>query len=863
MIVYSEYIGYFYNTVDFSNRVTIYTDVAGISASNIVASIGGSSLHFEQDGTGSRWWNATVNMGNLPPGTDRLKVEGFFGGDWTLNATYSFSVISFPGWLLSVFQYSGATESMKGLGPGPFNKSFIINESYSWNLNNNLSFSFPMELLGGGYNMVPALKVVFSLTSTGNLGVTGELPLTAPSIDLGPASISVTVTFTLSGTFSVVGDGVHWVSAEAAISISADLSASIPIYGFSILGISVGFYLTVSIDPSVTLQLILAPATMPSQDLISGIGIMIQRFMGTFTLALQAAVNFGIGIASIGLGAGVSVALEFGVNGGLGISDGWVNGSIFVTASFLWWSDSWNIVSGNIYSWDPPPSALATGDASRPSAVYNNNGTGTTWVTQSRYYASGQYDGYVWNAVGTSGPAISDIYPYTEVSGSAGFNGDYFFYTNDNTSQPITDGLGIAVAHLSPSTNALTSLPPISDPNYYEIVSPESTTLPDGDLYVLWAGLPQAEASISSPLNLTSLSLQGALFDPNNNTWGPIHTYSAARFAESYQVDATESNGTVLELLSSSPFVGDSTPETLVEFNLTTGAQVANVTTSGVSEIVGVRGASNLALILDLDGNYSLVDLSNGHVVPVSYSAPDGDALESAAFVQGSPTALVLLYRGGNGSELVLYNTNGGTTLSSIAFGGNTFEAEGIANGGTFYLFVRTIQGIEGWTVHGSTFTALANVTEPAVQSYGLVQIGASIVVYSLATTGGNSTLPIKAFMIQEIPASLPPVPAPAVKAGTTSNAASPPTDYLLYLALVAGAVVVLLGVVAVVTRRKPPTTAPEGGARRLNPLCPLLPPRPKLARPPEARRRCPAALGRPPRRDSGAGVPRAGCSSG
>jgi hypothetical protein len=808
MNIYSEYIGYFYSTVSFTNTFTIYTEVDGTPATRISASIGGSTVHFTQSGSNPKLWNANVDTGQLSAGTPILKAEAFFGGDWSQNATYDISEVSFPGWLLSVFQYAGATEAIKSQGAGPYNKSYIITESYSWNLENALGFSIPIELLGGDYDMIPSLTVVFTLTSQGDLSVTGTLPLTAPSITLGPASISVTITFTLSGTFDIVGTGVHWVSAEARISISADLSASIPIYGFSILGIDVGFYLTVSINPSVTLQLILAPATTPSQDLISGIGIMIQQFLGSFTLALSAAVNFGIGIASIGLGAGVSVALEFGVNPGFTVLDGWVNGSIFVTASFLWWSDSWNIVSGTIYSWDPAYPALAARDTVLPSG-YNNNGTGTKWVTQTRYYASGDYDGYVWNAVGTAGPAVSDIYPYTEISGAAGYNGDYFFYTNDNTSQPITDGLDIAVGHLDASSNVLSSLPAVSDPGYYEIVAPQATTLPDGNLYVLWAGLPESEASISSPLNLTSLALQGAVFYPNNDTWGPIHTFSSARFAESYGVDATGTRGDVLELVSDTPLLSGTTPESLVEYNLTTGAEVANVSATDVSEIASFRGASGLAEIQDLGGNFSLINLATGAIVAVAVAPPAGYDLTSAAFVQGSASALVLLYRGGNGSELVLYDTTTGAPIGSLPLGDNTFEAEGIASGNTYYLFVRTTDGISGWTEVGATFTNLTTIDQLDTQSYGLVQVDGSIIVYSLATSGGNATFPLKSLEFDEIGASLAAVPVPAAARGTASPAPASSPDYALYLALVAGAVVLFLAVVFVATRRRPPAPPP------------------------------------------------------
>jgi hypothetical protein len=804
--IYSEYIGYFYSTVSFTNRFTIFTEVDDIAASKISASMDGVNIPFTQSSGDPNLWNASVNMAPFPAGTDALQAEAYFGGAWTQNATYDVTEVNFPGWLLSVFAYVGATESIHSVGAGPYNKSFIINESYAWNLDNALGFSFPMELLGGDYNTVPSLMVVFTVTSEGDLSVQGKLPLSLPTIDIGVASITVTASFSLSGTFDVVGTGVHWVQAEAIVQISADLSASIPIYGFSILGIDVGFYLQVNINPAVTLNLILAPATTPSQDLIPGIGIMIQKFFGSFSLALSASVNFGIGIASIGLGAGVSVALEFVLNPGISIEDGWVNGSIFVTASFLWWSDSWNIISGTIYSWDPPAS-FERGDSTTPSG-YNNDGNGTKWVTQGRYYASGSYDGYTWNAVASSGPAISDIYPYTEVSGAPAYDGDDFFYTNDNIRQPITDGLGIGVAHLNSTSNTLTELPAIDDPGYYEVVAPQATTLPDGNVYVLWAGLPNSEATISSPLNLTSLALQGAPFYPNNDTWGPIHTFSSTRFAESYQVDATHNAGDVLELVANTPLVGDATPESLIEYDLSTGAVLANISVVGESEVVSLRGDANLTEVQGLNGNFTLLGLPTGTPLAIAYQPPIGDVLSSASFVEGSTSALVLLYRGGNGSELVLYDADDTTPIAALPLGGNTFEAEGIASGDTYYVFVRTTTGIMGWSESGSTFSNLTSIGQLKTQNYGLVQVGGSIVVYSLAITGGNSSFPIKSLEFDEIGAALPPVPIPASVKAPTTTSPGPGPNYLLYLGMLAVAVVLLLAVVYLLTRRRPPPDA-------------------------------------------------------
>ncbi len=370
MNIYSEYVSYFYQTVAVHNTFTIYAVVAGLPATGITARLGDRSVTFAQS-SNPKYWNATVNMSGVAQGAI-LHAEATWG-NWTQNATYNVTMIAFPGWLQNVIQTNGPNETFQSFGAGPFNKTYSVNDSYSWNIASG--FSLPIELLGGDYNMIPSLGVNFTVTSMGYLSINGTLPLTSTSIDLGPASLSLSVGLSLLGTFDVVDNSIHWVKAVATITISAGLSASIPIYGFDILGITVGFVLDVQINVTAALSLVLAPTTDPADDILPDVGIMIQNLLGTLTLALSAAVDFGIGIASIGLGAGVSVALSFSTEPNFGITGGWVNGSIFVTASFLFWSDSWNIASGTIYTWDAPEAAPAY-----------DNGSTTTWVLDDRYY---------------------------------------------------------------------------------------------------------------------------------------------------------------------------------------------------------------------------------------------------------------------------------------------------------------------------------------------------------------------------------------------------------------------------------------------------------------------------------------------
>ncbi|MFY9716983.1 MAG: kelch repeat-containing protein [Thermoplasmata archaeon] len=799
MDLYSEFVGYFYDGLSLENTFSIYTEVNNGPALSISATLAGHRVDFTQRSGHPKWWDATVQVSSEPRGAILAATAQF--GNWTQNTTYALSMITPPSWLQSIFDYSTANLTVTPHGAGSLNRSYTVADSYAWNLGDGLGFNLPIDLLAGSYDMIPSLKVALQVTSVGDLSLVGSLPLSIPSIDIGPASLTMNITLSLTGTFDVVGTGVDWVNASAVIRIDADLSASIPIYGFSILGLTVGFVLDVGINASAALRLILAPTTDSAEEIVHGIGVMIQNFIGSFSVALSAAVDFGIGIASIGLGGSLSVAFTFVTQPDFAIHDGWVNGTIFVTASFLFWSDQWDLASGNIYMWDPPGGGGPAVGGS-PDSGYNT--TGGAWTIHPRYYNSTGYDATVWDPATTSGPAISDIYPYTSISGATAYTGPYLFYTTDNVSDAPTRGLGFVGEHLNTTTNALSSISAPADPGYV-IVSPEATRLSDGDLYVLWDAIPLAEALLASPLDLTSIALQGANFDPATSAWGPIQTFSHGEFAESY---LPGSAGRALELLSSAPLIGESTPERLVEYNLTSGAVEANVSVTGVSEITSLRGTTNLTLLELEDGNYSLFDLATGSAVGIAYVPPTGESLISADFVAGTTTTLALLYRGATTSELVLYDTASGKTLGKLALGGSTAEIEGIGSHGTNYLFVRTATGIGSWTESGGTFAALATINESHLESYGLVEAGTSILIYGLLTNGASSD-PVKTMVLDEIGATLPAVTGPSASSSGTAPASSSPTDYLLFLEIAAGAAAVLLAAVYIGTHRRPPAATP------------------------------------------------------
>ena len=829
MDIDSEYLSIFYTNVQLENTFSIFATVAHGPARTISATIGGNPLSFTQRSGAPDWWDAKVQMASVSPGEMILATAQF--GNWTENATFAVDMVTCPAWLLTLFHFSGATQSIVPTGPGPYNKTFTINEAYSWNLGQALGFNLPVPLVGGDYSLIPSINVVLSATSDGALNLTGTFALNPPSINFGAFTLSLTANLYLDGTFQIGSAGssggstIVWDSATAAVNVAGDFSGSVPLYGFSILGVTIGFVLDVDVNPSISLSMMLAPTTETSQEIISGIGIMIEQFLGTFTLPLSVSVNFGVGVASVGIGGTLSVALQFHSNPSLSIFAGWVNGSVFVQASAMFWSDSWTLVSGTVYSWNDPPGAVPAAGP-HPEEVGYNNGTGTTWTLDSRYYSSGGYDADVWKALGSTGTAISDIYPHTEVASANANNAAYLFYTDDNTSEPVQNGLGISVARLDASTNQLTSVPGPREAGF-DLANPKATTLPDGNIYVVWDALPGSEASLSSPVSLSSLDLQGALFDPATDTWGPIHTFTSWDLAQSYQVDATGNSGQVAVLLSNAFLIGDTTPERLVAFNLTTGAELSNTSATGLSELLSYRGSPGEAVVQDLEGNDSLVDLSTGSSVSVPYTPPAHSGLLSEAFAQGSPSTLVLLYRANASSELVLYDSASHTTLGALSIGGNTSQAQAVSDGSSYYAFVRTGTGIEGWTETGGVFSNLTNPTVPGIGSFGVTSVGSSLLLYSL-DSNGNDSQPIRSLAFDEVGAAVPlPPPAPSTSSTSTSTSL-PGADYVAILVVVAVVVVLLLAVIAMRGHR-PPDAA--GTTNQPSPAAP-----PPWAETPEAR---------------------------
>jgi hypothetical protein len=821
-IIYSQYIGYFYTGLDFTNKFSAYLKVANEAPKAVSATLGGQPLTFTPRSSGSFWWDTTpVDMGNLAPGAT-LDLTATFD-HWEVNATYAVDIIDTPGWLTTLVELPGTTWTVTSHGSGQYNHTWSLSDKYNWNIAQAFGFSLPIPLVGGNYSLIPGFTLYTGIDSSGNVSLTGTFSFNTSKITIGPASLEITAKISLIGTFALDTEGAHvagitWVSATAQITVTGDFSASVPIYGFSILGINVGFTLNIELTPSVALSMILVPTTDVPAEIIPGLQVTLSKLLGSFTLPLSASVSFGIGIASVALGGTLSIALEFTLYPSLGIASGWVNGSLFVSATALFWSDQWTLLGpAVIYSWGTDPPA---GPTAAVSAIPGyDNGTSSTWKLDSRYYSGSGYDQNVWNASTSAGAAVSDIYPYTTVSAAAGYDGGYLYYTDDNPQLPVDQGLGISAVRLNSSTNALTALSSPNDPNFL-VETPEAATLSSGSQFVAWAALPAAEESDASPVDLTTLGLHGAFYSPANRSWGTVRTFSNWGIVESYQVDASSAgNGVVLALISPTFLVGVTTPERLVAFDLSTGAVLSNESVTGDSSILSLRAGLGDAVVRGVYGNDSVVTYASGAVVPVSVTVPTNTSVTSESFVAGSPDMLVVLYREPTSTELVLFDLSTGTVSASATLGPDLLDARGLYGSGTYYVFARSASVVYGWTEVGGTFRNLSSFAVAHIENFGVVQAGSGLLVYTLSTNG-NVTAPLVTLSLEELGGALTEVPgrpSPPSSPGTTGTSSSSPntTLYLEYLAIAGAAVGILLAVIAIATRRRPgsPPSPPEGPA--------------------------------------------------
>lgn len=819
MKVWSQYGPDFYSGFTINNIFVVYAELDNEAPNSISGNMGGYNVFFTATSNNSDglWFNSSaVDMDVVYPG-DTLVVTASWS-DWQENVTLPINVINTPPWLQIAVQLGSLATNgnlFTSSGTGPWNLTYSVTEKVMLNFNSLFNFSIPVPLVSGNYSLIPSVTLTYTETSAGKITLSGSFSLSPPSVSLGIVSLKLTAALTVTGSFKLATDpkgtlNPVWVSASVGLSLTATVNASIPLYGFNILGVQVGFTLDISIAPSIALDLLLLPSTDPSQDFIPGMGLMLADLLGTFTLPLEIAVTFAIAIASVSIGGTVSIALNFQIDPPpFALSGGWLNASFFLKASFLFFNAMWTFWMGSYpFGMGQDPARRLSGPPAPPPY---DNGSTAQWSLAPRYYNGTGYDDVAWSSGATQGTAISDIYPNAGVTAAPTQDGAALFFTNDRVTLPETNGLTVSGLQLDGANNTVTTVPSPPDPNFV-IARPQATHLPDGSLYVLWDALPDSETGATGPNGLNQIELQGAHYYPGNSTWGPIRTWTNWGIADSYLVDATGGTPQVIALLSNVALPTDTSPERLLTFNLNTGALLTNASVVDLDTLLSYRAAGGWATAQTLDGNYTALDVGSGTHVPVPVMAPANSDLVYESFAAGSAATVLLLYRTPTGEEASLVNLSSSTLVTEISLGGATTEVQALFANGVYYLAAATPSGIETWSEAGGAWTNLTSfrVTNPS--NLGLVQSGSALLVYALLGSG-PTTAPTESLYFGELGVALPPVSGSVPPAGVTGATSAP--DHALFLGIAAAASVLILAGVAIWTRRRqapPPAaeTSPE-----------------------------------------------------
>ncbi|MCI4320248.1 MAG: hypothetical protein L3K23_09005 [Thermoplasmata archaeon] len=818
---YSQFSGAFYSGVNLENTFSVYAEINNGPVSSVLGSLDPStSLTFVQSSSSPEWWNASFNMGGAPLDAQLQVVAST--SNWDENASLSVEEVELPGFLLAFIQSPGVAQSISTSGTGPFATNYTLTQTESISLTSLFNFTLPSSVpfINGVYNLLPSIQVTLTESNLGQVNMTGQLTTSLPAIGLGAFSLTLSGSLTLAGTLAVTStkgvESVNWVTASMTVTITGDFKANIPIWGytFSILGnnITIGLSLSVDVAPAIALSMILAPVNTSNTSIANGFDFTITQLIGSLTLPLTIALNFGIAIASVSVSGGVAVAVVFQVSPPPFKATGlWVNGTASIMLQFLFWSTSWTLYSGTWYHTNPSTQTLRPQGSERP--IYNN-GSGAVWHLDNRTYNSTGYDQLDWTPTESSGIAVGDMYPHAVPTAASAYNGAYLFYSDDRVSQPVTSGLSFSGLHIDASSNTATRVPTPSDPGFL-VTAPVASTMPDGSLYVLWDALPTAQAGGASPASVSTLALHGASYSPANGTWGPVTQYTTSGVAESFATDTSASTPIVTVLTAPSIFPGDSTSESLQTFDLHTHSRVSTAPVAGYESVVSVRGGSSSspssAVLRLVSGNYTLVGLSDGSMVPMGYSPPANATLVEARQVPGSETAVLLRYREPTSGLVVLYDRARSQALATFYAPADVSDAEALLASGVYQVYVSNTTGLEGWNVTASgTARPEAPVLVQGVRLFGLAQVGSSLLLYAVVPVAPGST--DRSLFVAEVGADLAPIvvgmPSSNPGGGGTSHpASSAPFNATLYLLVpLLAATAVLASIYFLRRRRTPPT---------------------------------------------------------
>jgi hypothetical protein len=812
----SEFGGDFLTNVTVVNTFGIYT-TENAAFGSVRWSIGNESYDGAPPASDSSPWTLSLNVGTLRPGTTIWANATYAANNSRLEGQFTVPLFWTPNWLQGLFDGSGGSSVDLPVDGEGWNQSYTVSAVVTVDLANLVGETTNVPLLGdlaAEFLPSPNLDVLFdSRAGSGNssLEITGSFAL-SPSFKIDGVNVTVDANVTAAGSFSFSDHGfIQWNSAWMNVSIRGSVSVTLPIMGedFDLAGhqIDLGLSFRLTVDPAIALTFLLEPTSDQSLELVRGLGLAIENVTGELSVTLTPEVTFGLGVFSVSAGAHLQFT-EYLKSPPFAIVGTEVQGTIFASFSFLWWSWSWsegvyNRTWGTIPSgYDMAPSGYGA-DTASPGPIQLN------LTVLPRYYATPGYDSVMWRAGEDVGTAVHDLFPMTQVAGASSGSNALLWYTTDDLSLPRTTGIQLAGFGINTSTRSLISVAPPVEEGLISF-DPRVASLPDGEDIGVWEAIPDTAVSGNGSNAPLQLQLQAALYSSVNNSWGTIQNLSAVHgFVQGLGAMSCGGAPEIVALVSSALL--PTGPEDLETVDYATGQIVDNVTVEGYSNVEGTACSPAQAILGTGVSSFEIVNLTSGRTsepVPGLRNA----SMIDLEYVAGTADTLAEVYSEMGADIVVIYDPQSGQTFGPFAAGSNeTTEIRAQWANSTYYVALQSATGLQIWTIGSPTSRTIdEDLSEPGVQDLGLVATSTGLVLWDLVNYNNQSrpllnlslsVIPISAVPSPSPPTVPPPVVPPAGSTGTNATLMAP-----IALISVGGALLVMaIGVPYLSYRREKP----------------------------------------------------------
>ncbi|MGC8613708.1 MAG: hypothetical protein ACP5L2_05695, partial [Conexivisphaera sp.] len=733
--VHSEYTGYFYSGMSVNNVFGFNGSWGSAAPVSVYGQIGSYPVGFSPTPSGT-WASNQFDMGLLGSNAT-LEVHAEYANGSILNYTYPVQVIRSPWWLTNLSSSDLVTMSISQ----PYqqwNNSYCINFTSVLDTGSQLTVNVDAGLVSGSYQVVPNIPFTLTLSSAGTAELSSTINPGEISVNLGSATVQVSGSFSIDGSFAASQGTLVWESASVELKMDTMAQTSVPLASVGIPGtdMNVGFNLQVGFGPDFTLILHLVPTSNGQYEITPGVPIEAANATiglgATISLYVNAQVKEGIDWASIA-GGGSLTFMQYVSTPPFIDLGGDLTGTVSIKATivdvqYTVWS-----TSGTIYTWGTVPD---------PSS---NNAT--VGYVQT-YFNGSDYSSLTWINGSWSGPMVTDVYPMTSISTAPGPSGDYLFYTYYNVSERTGNPLSAVGLAVGPDRNAS----PVPMPSYgrYQSFNPQAFELPNGSLLLLWDGVPYGEVNVSNVSSIDRILVQGSIL--GSGGWSSPFNVTSSGVANDYSY----SDGRVLAAVA--PNVSYYNDTSIMEYALGSASPLIDVRVLNVSNIDYFNPGLSLAILRFDNSSYATLDLATGSLSPLR--PPGNGTMVQVGTAGNSSTLYYEVTTSSSGGEFYLYNASTGALVYSQGVPQDAYPVTFIYGGASPSALATRAEpyGIDVYAVDLGTGTgALYRYINDSASSYVAASSGSDqLYVYSLDEYG-NSSDPlynVTSFIVQ-----LPPPP--------------------------------------------------------------------------------------------------------